>query len=142
SRMGAQPPEQMLRLLVGWVYDGLQEAERGLLRRLSLFAAPFTVRAAAAVSGAADSFPSGVSERPVTQTEARVEEQLSRLAGRGLLLGPPPGAGAIEVRYGLPSAVREHVRARLLEASGALAVARRHGQYWLAVAEQAMGRLG
>jgi predicted Ser/Thr protein kinase len=145
SRLGAQPADQIVKLVAAWIFDGLLESDRGLLRRLSLFAGPFTVRAAAAVSGAADSFPSSADPSPlggpVTQTEERVRDQLLRLAARGLVNPPGDDADARAARLTLPGPVRELVRARLLEASGAVAVARRHAQYWLALADQALPRL-
>lgn len=145
-RPADQPADQMVRLVVSWVFDGLPESDRGLLRRVSLFAGAFSVRAAAAVSGAADSFPDPVNASPgggpATQTEGKVGEQLARLEARSLLVSENAAAGIGGVRYWLPDSVREHVRGHLLAASGALAVARRHVQYSLAVVEQAAARLG
>src|SRR6185503_13166368 len=47
----ALPRQQTLRALIDWSYDLLSEAERALLRRLSVFAGGWTLEAAEAVCG-------------------------------------------------------------------------------------------
>ena len=65
------------------------EGEGGMLRRLSLFIGGCTLRAAAAISGAADSFPDPRSDEPAggptTQQEMRVMDVLARLNSLSLL---------------------------------------------------------
>src|SRR5207244_555025 len=51
----ALPRQQTLRALIDWSYDLLSEAERMLLRRLSVFAGGWTLEAAEAVCASAAS---------------------------------------------------------------------------------------
>ena len=51
---GAVPRQQTLQATIDWSWDLLEEADRALLRRLSVFAGGWTLEAAAVVTGAAD----------------------------------------------------------------------------------------
>ena len=142
----AQPPEQVVRLMVDWAYHQITEGERGMLRRLSVFAGSCTLRAAAAISGAADSFPDPQSGDPtggpITQQEARVLDILTRLASLSLLsVRRSLDASAAGTRFILHDPVRQLARDRLMEFAGAASVLKRHIQYFLALGEQAAPRL-
>ena len=66
----ALPRQQTLRALIDWSYDLLSEAERALLRRLSVFAGGWTLEAAEAVCGDLDCGPTQTSEIPSRCTPA------------------------------------------------------------------------
>src|SRR5690606_14623975 len=51
---------QSLRSTIDWSYGLLEPADQALLRRVSVFAAPFTAAAAAAVAGTPPVDPTGV----------------------------------------------------------------------------------
>lgn len=141
-----QAPEQIVTLLIDWAYQIVTEGERGMLRRLSIFAGGCTLRAAAAVSGAADSFPnpdvSDPSGGPLTQQEARVLDVLGRLASRSLLSVRRSADGsAANTRFLLHEPMRLLARRRLLEFTGSVSVLKRHVQYFAALADQSLPRM-
>lgn len=74
SQVGRDPRQRSLRRTLTWSVDRLTPKDRRILRRLAVFAGPFTLAAARAVCG--------VSERPGAQT---VERACSRLAAQHLL---------------------------------------------------------
>ncbi len=146
SSLEAEPPEQVVRLLVDWAYQQVTEGERGMLRRLSVFAGGCTLRAAAAISGAADSFPDPQSSDPaggpVSQQEARVLDTLGRLAMLSLLsVRRSADAAASSTRFVLHEPVRLLARERLMEFTGSIGVLKRHIQYFVALGDQAVPRL-
>ena len=118
----ALPRQQTLRALIDWSYDLLSEAERTLLRRLSVFAGGWTLEAAEAVCTG-----DGVDEYDVL-------ELLTRLVDKSLVL-PEEHDG--EARYRLPETVRQYARDRLVEAGEAAALGERHLAYCLAFSERA-----
>jgi predicted ATPase/class 3 adenylate cyclase len=122
----ALPRQQTLRALIDWSYDLLSEAERTLLRQLSVFAGGWTLEAAEAVCAGG-----GVDEDDVL-------ELLTRLVDKSLVL-PEDHDG--EVRYRLPETVRQYARDRLLEAAEAAALGERHLAYCLAFSERAEAEL-
>jgi non-specific serine/threonine protein kinase len=146
AALDAQTPEQIVRIVVDWAYQRLTEGERGMLRRLSVFAGGCTLRAAAAVSGAADSFPDPQSADPiggpVTQQESRVLDTLGRLATLSLVsVRRSADASAASTRFFLQEPVRLLARERLMQFTGSVAVLKRHAQYFAALGEQAAPRL-
>jgi predicted ATPase/class 3 adenylate cyclase len=141
----ALPRQQTLRALIDWSYDLLTEGERALLRRLSVFAASFTLEAAEAVG--AD--PVDSSQSPVVSEDEGlpslttdysllpsddVVELLTRLVEKSLIqYEEESGTG----RYRLLETVRQYARDRLLERGEDGAARERHGRYYLQLAEEA-----
>jgi predicted ATPase/class 3 adenylate cyclase len=126
----ALPRQQTLRAAVDWSYDLLSEAERVLLRRLSVFVGGFTLEAAEAVCSG-----EGVEEYEVL-------DLLSRLVDKSLVSVEPGtreagGGGAGVMRYRLLETVRQYGRDRWLEAGGAEVVRERHARSFLRLAEEA-----
>jgi predicted ATPase/class 3 adenylate cyclase/DNA-binding CsgD family transcriptional regulator len=123
----AQARQQTLEASVAWSHDLLDEAERALLRRLSVFKGGFTLEAAEAVcaEGVIDAYA--------------VLDLLSRLVDKSLTnaddLGPEP-------RYRLLETIRHYARDRLLDSGETDRVRRRHLEWFLAYAERAAGELG
>ncbi len=154
----ALPRQQTLRSLVDWSYDLLNEAERALLCRLSVFSGGWTLESAEAVCsdcglriadcGLGDGTPeSGHSaiRPPASRVPAQsaIEEWeildlLTSLCDKSLVVPETAGATA---RYRLLETVRQYARDRLL--------ARREGEFWrdrhvsffLALAEEAEPQL-
>ncbi len=116
------PHQQTLETSVAWSHDLLDEAERALLRRLSVFAGGFTLDAAEQVC-----------------TGGRVESHavldlLTRLVDKSLVqanVDDPEG------RYWLLETIRFFARARLAESGEADRTRERHRDHFLALAEHA-----
>ncbi len=126
----APPRQQTLLATVAWSYDLLPPAERRLFARLAVFAGGWTLEAAEAVCAGEGLDPDDVLDL------------LSQLVDKSLVLVDEADGGG-EVRYRLLESLREFAAERLAEeGEGAgSAVRRRHGAYYLALAEQAAGGL-
>ena len=122
--------QQTLRATVDWSYSLLTEAERSLLRRLSVFADGFDLDAAEAVGGVDDIDVFDVSDL------------LGSLVDKSLVLAEPAdpagGAGGA-LRYRLLETIRQFAAERLIEAGeqNAIAAAAAHCEYFLRLAEAA-----
>ena len=119
--------QQTLRGAIGWSYDLLDETERMLLRRLSVFVGGFSLEAARSVCGAAE------------DDEISVLHGVSALVTKSLVRGEQ-GEGA-EPRFGMLETIREYGLEQLEACGEADAVRRRHAAYFLTLAEQAAARL-
>jgi predicted ATPase/DNA-binding SARP family transcriptional activator len=119
----ALPRHQTLRAVVDWSWDLLDEPERVLLRRLSVFAGGATLEAAEEVCGGRG-LPG-----------AAVLDVLARLVDRSLLeaVAAEPGT----MRYRLLETVRAYGLERLAEAGEETAIRRAHAERFLALAERA-----
>ena len=123
SRMATRR-QRTLRGALDWSHELLSEPERVLFRRLSVFAGGWTVEAAEAAVGAG-----GVIE------EGDVLDLLSRLVERSLVTTQATGDGG--VRFGMLEPIRQYAQERLEKSGEAAAVRHRHGQFFLALAEEA-----
>ncbi|MET9685095.1 BTAD domain-containing putative transcriptional regulator [Streptomyces coeruleorubidus] len=107
------PRQQTLRAVVDWSWDLLDEDERDVLRRLSVFAGGCDLPAAEAVCG------------PVAL------EALGSLVDRSLVVATPPGeSGDGEMRYRLLETVAEYAAERLDEAGQRDGAERAHLTYY------------
>ena len=113
------PRHQTLHAALDWSYDLLSEAERGLLRRLSVFAGGFDLEAAEAVCGDPD---------------VDVLDLLTRLVEKSLVVFDEQGGGA---RYRLLETVRLYGQEMLKSAGEESSVRARHRDWYLLLAEQA-----
>ncbi len=122
----ALPRQQTLRAALDWSYDLLGDAERELLRHLSVFAGGWTLEAAVAV------WPEGA------DGEWEVLDRLDGLVNRALVQleedAPTP-------RYGLLETVRQYAREKRDQAGEEVAARTGHLQWCLALAAQAEGAL-
>jgi predicted ATPase/DNA-binding SARP family transcriptional activator len=118
----ALPRHRTLREAIDWSYDLLSETEQLLLRRLSVFARGFSLRAAEAVC-AGDALAGD-----------EVLDVLGALVDKSLVLMEPGSDGA---RYRLLETVRQYGRARLQQAGEVDTLRARHGAYFVALAEEA-----
>jgi predicted ATPase/DNA-binding SARP family transcriptional activator len=123
------PRQQTLRATVDWSWDLLEERDRRLLRRLSVFSGGWTVAAAEGVCGGDGLEPD------------EVLDGLFRLVDRSLIVrGAAPGAADGDpARFTMLETLRAYGAERLDEAGEAEAVAARHTAWYLALAEEAAG---
>jgi predicted ATPase/DNA-binding SARP family transcriptional activator/tetratricopeptide (TPR) repeat protein len=122
----ALPRQKTLRSLIDWSYDLLNEPEKALLCRLSVFAGGWTVEAAEQVCAGT----------LVAQWE--VLDLLTSLADKNLIVAETFGPS---VRYRLLETMRQYARDRLLESGDSELWRGRHLEYFLALAEEALPHL-
>ncbi|MGW8060956.1 AfsR/SARP family transcriptional regulator [Streptomyces ziwulingensis] len=104
------PRQQTLRAVVDWSWDLLDEEERDVLRRLSVFAGGCDLAAAEAVCGPA------------------ALDALGSLVDKSLVVAAPSGGDGM--RYRLLETVAEYAGERLDEAGGRAAAERAHLTYY------------
>src|SRR4051812_6687192 len=122
----AETRQRTLRATVDWSYQLLPDAERVLLRRLSVFRGSWTLQAMQAVAAAAPLDPPGA------------VDLLGRLVDRSLVvLDRARGDRDPGPRYHLLETIRQYAAERLAEAGESDAVARAHAGYLAALAERA-----
>ncbi len=117
---------QTLRATIAWSYDLLDDSERALFTRLSVFAGGFTVSAAAAVYGP-------------NRTDPSVLELLARLVDKSLVLPVTTIGGQGRLR--MLEVLRQFARERLEESGEAAKVLDSHMHYFTALAEELSSRL-
>ena len=122
------PRQQTLRALIDWSYDLLTEAEKTLLRRLSVFAGGWTLAAAEAVCAG----------NPVEGFE--VLDLLMGLVDKSLVMYEEQAAGGGD-RYRLLETIRQYAGDRLQESGEAEAVQERAASWFLGWAEEAAPKL-
>ena len=120
----ALPRQQTLRALIDWSYDLLAEAERALLRQLSVFAGGFALEAAEAVGSDGD------------VDTVDVLDLLTNLVEKSLVALDASGE-----RYRLLDTVRQYAQERLDESGEGNQVRTRHLGFYLALAEKVMPEL-
>ncbi len=120
------PRHQTLGAAIDWSYNLLSEAERMLLRRLSVFAGGWTLEAAESVGVGGSVEAVGVLDL------------LTSLVDKSLVLAETQSGDA---RYRLLETVRQYARDRLQEAGEEAEVRTRHRDWYLALAEQAEAKL-
>jgi len=123
GRRTAVPRQQTLHALIDWSWDLLTDDDRRLLRRLSIFAGGWTVRAAARVVG----------DDGDALDEVELLDRLSRLVDRSLVIvdrGP-------STRFRMLETIRQYAREKLMEAGEVEALADRHFAAYAALAAAA-----
>ncbi len=123
----ADDRHRSVRAMLDWSHDLLEPRDRALLRRVSVFVAPFTAEAAAEVAGFAPLEPSAVADG------------LGRLAEQSLLAVMPSAAGT---RYRALETVRRYGTERLAGAGESADVRTRHLNWCLGGAAELMGTEG
>jgi predicted ATPase/transcriptional regulator with XRE-family HTH domain len=113
--------QQTLRGTMAWSYDLLSTVEQRLFRRLAVFSGGWTLEAAEAVCGSADS-------------DAEIFDILNSLVDKSLLAVEVDGTG--DTRYGMLETIRVYAL-ECLASSGELEdLQRRHAGYYRRLAEQ------
>ena len=121
---GGLPRQQTLRAMIDWSYDLLDDAEKQLFARLSVFAGGWTV-AAAEVVGA---------EELVAKDD--VVYLLIALIDKSLVSADENGD-----RYRMLETVREYAREKLAASGDVAAIRERHRAFFLALVEDAEPKL-
>jgi predicted ATPase len=131
---------QTLRTMIDWSYDLLSDAERRLLRRLSIFTADWTLELAEAIcaweegsGGAEEQGRRGEEESEIQRASIRREDVLdllTQLVNKSLVV---VDEHAIPPRYSLSNTIRQYAHEKLAEAGEFDEVYRRYLQYlpWL-----------
>ncbi|MFD6638786.1 BTAD domain-containing putative transcriptional regulator [Micromonospora chalcea] len=121
----AQPRQRTLRAMVDWSWELLTDAERAVLRRLSVFSGGASLEAAerACARGAVE--------------PGDVLDLLAALTEKSLLVA----AGDAGPRYRMLGTIKEYAAQRLAEAGEAEAARRAHLAYFTELAETAEPRL-
>ena len=123
----AAPRQRTLRATLQWSYDLLDEDERALFRRLSVFVGGWDLQAAEAV-GAGD---------PVDADF--VLDLLSALVDKSLALAETQSGGGL--RYRMLEPVRQFAREKLQESGESADLRRHHAEHYLGLAETAGSHL-
>lgn len=119
----ALPRQQTLRATVDWSYDLLSVAEQAMLRRLSVFAGGWTLEAAEAVC--ADE-----------QTRSyEVLDLLTQLVNKSLVIADEQEG---EIRYRLLETIRQYAQEKLREVGKRESMYKRHWDWFLQLAEEAI----
>jgi len=118
----ALPRHRTLRAAFDWSFDLLSEAERVLLRRLSVFGGSFSLEAAEAVCGGG-----------AVSTDEMLD-LLSRLVDKSLLA---PEEGSTEARYRLLETIHDYAQERLSESDEASDMYARHRDWFVALVDLA-----
>jgi predicted ATPase/class 3 adenylate cyclase len=113
--------QRTLREAIGWSHDLLDDAERVLFRRLSVFAGGWTLDAAEAVAN------------PEAELGREVLAVLGSLVDKSLAVKSPSGV----VRFGMLETIREFGIEQLGAAGDADATRDRHASHFLGIAEAA-----
>jgi predicted ATPase/class 3 adenylate cyclase len=122
GRRTALPRQQTLQALIDWSWNLLDEKERLLLQRLSVFSGGWSLEAAQTV--ASDNL----------LDEYEVFNLLEQLVNKSLVTVTYPAAG--EARYGMLESIRQYSRDRLFESNEGSALRDRHADYFVAFAEE------
>ena len=127
--------QQTMRAAVDWSYELLNDHEKRLFRRLSVFASRFTAKAAEAVA----SDRTDLSGAGATLDSVEFIDRFASLADKSLLIRRQSPGG--DVTYGLLEIVREYAETRLEADDDAGTIRHRHAAYYLSIAEEAATHL-
>jgi predicted ATPase/DNA-binding winged helix-turn-helix (wHTH) protein len=122
GRRTALPRHKTLRATLDWSHELLSETERVLLRRLSVFAGPFSLRATGAVAADAELAP------------AQILDDLSNLVAKSLVTTVTDGS---VTRYRLLDMTRAYALETLSTSGERETLARRHAEYYREIFERA-----
>lgn len=123
GRRTALPRQQTLQALIDWSWNLLDEKERLLLQRLSVFSGGWSLQAAQAVA----------SDKILDEFD--VFDGLEQLVNKSLVTVKYPEAS--KARYGMLESVRQYGRDRLFESGEGETLRDNHARYFLAFAEEA-----
>lgn len=122
----ALPRHQTLQALIDWSYELLPEAERMLLRRLSVFAGGWTLEAAETICAG-----EGIQA-------SEVLDLLTHLVDKSLVLVEERHK---EARYRMLDTIQQYARQKALESGDAARVRARHLDFFVRLAEDAGSQL-
>jgi predicted ATPase/DNA-binding winged helix-turn-helix (wHTH) protein len=114
GRRTAPPRQQTLGATLDWSYGLISENERIVLRRLAVFAGPFTLQGAAAVADEEG------------ESVVRVVDTLEQLVAKSLVTSRPEGSSP---RFRLLDTTRAYAMQKLTDVGEARVIVRRHARY-------------
>lgn len=114
GRRTAPPRQQTLGATLDWSYGLISESERIVLRRLAVFAGPFTLQGAAAVAGEEG------------EDIGRIVDTLEQLVAKSLVSARPDGSS---MRFRLLDTTRAYAMQKLVDSGEAEILGRRHARY-------------
>ena len=121
------PRQQTLKALIDWSWDLLEEKERALFRRLSVFSGGWSIAAAQTIA----------SDDELDEYE--VFDYLEQLINKSLVAVQYPTEG--EARYGMLESIRQYAGDKLSDAGEVAIVRHRHAAFFLAFVEEAAPNL-
>jgi predicted ATPase len=131
----ALPRQQTLRALIDWSYDLLPEAERILLRRLSVFVNGWTYEAAEQVCSDQSSMDSNQSLTGHRLLMTDILDLLTHLVDKSLVVVDE--SDEANARYRLLETIRQYARDKLLDSGEVGAVRDRHLAYFVHFGDEA-----
>jgi predicted ATPase/class 3 adenylate cyclase len=123
GRRTAVPRQQTLHALIDWSWDLLDDEDRRLLRRLSVFTGGWTVPISARVVG----------DDPGPMDPVDLVDGLTRLVDRSLVIADR----GTTTRYRMLETIRQYAREKLVAAGEAATLADRHLAVYAALATEA-----
>jgi hypothetical protein len=126
GEVGAVERHQTLRAAIDWSYDLLDDTERRLFDRLSVFVGGFTLSGAEAVTAG-----NGIQA-------AEVFDLLASLVARSLVVADTAG---VEARYRLLETIRQYAGERLEADRETIRLRDTHARYFTALAERSIAGL-
>jgi predicted ATPase/class 3 adenylate cyclase len=138
----ALPRQQTLRAMIDWSYNLLDESQKMLLVRLSVFAGGWTLEAAEAVASTEDE-----GNREAIWIQMKAESQiypseildlLTSLVDKSLVLAEEQGE---TTRYRLLDVLREYAAEKRNASAESAVIRRRHAEYYLRSALQRLRQL-
>ena len=126
GRRTALPRQQTLQALIDWSWNLLNDEERTLLRRLSVFAGGWSLEAAEKIPN---------TQYPISDIGYWVLDTLNSLINKSLVIADQPPEG--EVRYRMLESVRQYAQERLFEAGEGEVLRDRHAAYFAAFMQEA-----
>jgi predicted ATPase/transcriptional regulator with XRE-family HTH domain len=144
---GLPTRHRSLRDTIGWSYDLLDPGEQQLFRRMAVFHGGRTIEALEAVCGRTkdegrrtkDGTHFRSSSFVLRPLEIDVLEGAESLVSKNLLQVREGGSG--ETRFWMLGTIHEYAREKLVESGESNALGNRHAAYFLALAEEADGKL-
>ncbi len=130
----ALPRQQTLRALIEWSYDLLSQAERALLRRLSVFAGGWIFDAAESVCSLVGHLEKRATSTVDQASPLDVLDTLPQLVNKSLVMVDEQGG---ERRYHFLETIRQFATEELQESSESERVRARHLDYYLSLAQSA-----
>jgi len=122
GRRTALPRQQTLQALIDWSWQLLDQKERTLLRRLSVFSGGWNLEAAQRITGF----------EPLDELD--VFDQLEQIINKSLITVVFPPSS--EARYGMLESIRQFSQDKLLEAGEGETLRDRHADYFVRFAQE------
>lgn len=126
GRRTALPRQQTLQALIDWSWNLLNEEERMLFRRLSVFVGGWALEAAEKIPNL---------DTSISESGAWVLDTLNSLVNKSLVIAEQPTDG--EMRYRMLESVRQYAQDRLLEAGEGEILRDRHAAFYAAFVQEA-----